>query len=262
MHPYNTFATLTYNDEDLPTDDLGRGILLREDAQKFLKLLRFYLQPVKIRYYGCGEYGETSWRPHFHFILFNYPPCYWGQTRPGRESCCFACDTVRKAWKKGHVMLGSVTDQSARYVAGYVTKKMTQVDDERLQGRPPEFPMMSKNPGIGHDFMWDVASQLMMPTRHGPLVDSLDDVPGTLRHGGKEMPLGRYLRGKLRKMVGQDEKAPQATLDKVQDELQPVRARARSNPGGLKAQILEENEQHFENLQAREKIRVKRKTKL
>ena len=143
----------------------------------------------KIRFFGVGEYGDQSWRPHFHLILFNYPNCMYGQSRYSSvcKNCCVYCDLVRDTWRRGNVLVAECSDATASYTAGYVTKKMTSVHDPRLNGLPPEDMRCSKRPGIGHDAVWDVASSLVQVSRDETEVD----VPATLRHGkNRVMPTG------------------------------------------------------------------------
>lgn len=118
--------------------------------------------------------------------------------------------------------LGTVERDSAQYVAQYVTKKMTAVDDGRLKGRYPEFAVMSRRPGIGYDGLYELANLFLRYHDNAP------DVYSELRHGKMiKMPLGRYLRGKLREMVGRDAKAPQSTLDEIFAEVSDLYKAAR-----------------------------------
>ena len=118
------------------------------------------------------------------------------------------------------VDLGMLETDSAQYVCGYVTKKMTHRSDVRLRGREPEFARMSNRPGIGYDALYELASSILADTTWSSL--NLDtpqgDVPVTLRHGARLLPLGRYMRIKLRKLIGRDEKTPQAILDALFEE--------------------------------------------
>ncbi|QXP44305.1 MAG: replication initiator protein [Arizlama microvirus] len=176
-HKDACFVTLTYDDEHLPKG----GVLVKKDLQDWLKRFRRAIEPVKIRFYGVGEYGETNGRPHYHVFLYGVSPC---------------CEeVVRSTWNRGLVHVGTVTHDSASYIAGYTVKKMTNKDDPRLNGRPPEFCRMSLRPGIGADAMWDVASSVLWLDRDG-------DVPQALNHGRRNMPLGRYLRNLLRVRTG------------------------------------------------------------
>lgn len=217
----NTFCTLTYSDENLPPD----GSLDPRHAQLWLKRLRF-TYGEKIRFYLVGEYGDTTLRPHYHAALFGFPNCRRGTSyfpRPGSR-CCAVCDIVASTWQHGNILLAPLNEQTASYVAGYVTKKMTSKDDSRLNGRHPEFARMSLRPGIGHDALHEVASELIRYDLASP------DVPLALRHGSKQLPLGRYLRRKLRLLVGLDENAPQEVIDKMAEELSPMYEAAFSTP--------------------------------
>lgn len=126
----------------------------------------------KIRYYMAGEYGEDNARPHFHACLFGidftdkYP---WRKNHQG--DILYRSPTIEKIWHKGAVELGTVTLQSAGYVARYVLKKITgqhasthyQRTDPatgELYTLPPEYNRMSLKPGIGanwfHQYKTDV----------------------------------------------------------------------------------------------------------
>ena len=68
LHRFSSFITLTYNDEHLPSD---RSLNV-EHFQRFMKRLRKHLEPLKIRFFHCGEYGDKFRRPHYHAIVFGY----------------------------------------------------------------------------------------------------------------------------------------------------------------------------------------------
>lgn len=247
MHDHNAFVTLTYeNDED-------RVSLNPKHIQDWLHRLRKAIEPSRVRYFVTGEYGDESQHAHYHAILFGFATCVYGQSQFNRRgSCCVACDLVRSTWGHGIVYLGTVESDSAQYVAGYTVKKMTSKNDPRLGNRHPEFARMSLKPGLGYHAMHEVASQLM----HFNLDTSQVDVPSTLRHGKKELPLGRYLRKNLRLMVGKDEKTPSEVTLKISEELLPLRILAKTdkeNPS-LKGQIKKANEQKLLQTETRSKI--------
>lgn len=229
-HTDKNFTTLTYSDEEVPTD----GSLNPRHTQLFLKRLRKRYAPAKIRYFLVGEYGDETQRPHYHAALFGVPQCRYGRSRysRSRDRCCAVCDSVRDAWGFGHVFLGDLSKESAQYIAGYVTKKMTAKDDERLQGRHPEYARMSLRPGIGQHAMHDLADVLL---RYGVGTD----VPNALRHGPAQLPLGRYLQQQLRKMVGRDAKAPEEVIQALKAQLLPLQAAARSvTPQGVSYEFM------------------------
>lgn len=149
---HNCFVTLTYDDEHLPSG----GTLVREDLQKFLKRLRVGLSRSNSvyapRYFGCGEYGEQSARPHYHLILFNcrFDDQKHYSTRNGYD--VFTSEKLQRYWKLGRTEIGSVTFESAAYVARYCVGKITgDAAEAHYRGRLPEFAAMSLKPGIGYN---------------------------------------------------------------------------------------------------------------
>lgn len=253
----NAFVTLTYDPEHCPDS------LIPTDLQSFMRRLRdrfaYHTDGRKLRFFACGEYGDENERPHFHLILFNFPTCIYRRTRKGVSSCCVWCDMVRDAWGKGFVFLGELEDDSAGYVCGYVTKKMTAKDDPRLKGRHPEFARMSLKPGIGANAMFDVADTLL---NYQNTLDTLSDVPNALQIGREKRPLGRYLTKKLRTYVGRDEKAPQSKMDEIASSLQDLRLAAREddkNPS-LKAKIIESGSTKRASQKFRQSLYPKRRT--
>lgn len=265
----NAFVTLTYSDETMPRLDDGRGNLVPKDLQDFLKRLRRRYEPLKIRFFGVGEYGDQTQRPHFHAAIFNYKPCWRlsGSHFNARMQCCPQCELLYEAWGQGHVHSGRISVKSAQYIAAYTTKKMTKADDERLNGRHPEFARQSNRPyGIGAGAMFEVASTLL----DLDLEKTLVDVPKTLRHGGKEWPLAPYLRRKLRSLIGRDERAPDEVLEAVLEELRPVQEKAQEMATSLfphdvraygriyKQLLVSEGDQRVASMEAREKIFKKR----
>lgn len=249
-HEKNCFVTLTYSDDNLPA---GHS-LAPDHVQNWLKRLRKTHEPEKLRYYLVGEYGDDTNRPHYHVALFNYPPCRFGQSQysKSRKSCCPSCDNILITWGLGQIYLGTLETHSAQYVCGYVTKKMTAKDDPRLEGRHPEFCRMSLRPGIGANALHEIASTLMQFN----LDTSQADVPSVLRHGSRELPLGRYLRRKLRTLIGKAPNAPAHEIEKLQKKMLPLLARARVDKENitLKKQILEAGRQPALNQAARSKI--------
>lgn len=115
-------------------------------------------------------------------------------------------------------MVGSLTMDSAQYIAGYTLKKMTSWSDGRLIDRRPEFGHGSLR--LGRDAMWEVASVLLDLDYDQP------DVPSGWRYNGKIWPFGRYLRKELRAMIGRSKYAPQETLEAAAAEVRPVREAA------------------------------------
>lgn len=116
---------------------------------------------------------------------------------------------------------------------------------------------MSRKPGLGYDFMHEVASTILaLP---GEKIGT--DVPTTLQHGTRTLPLGRYLTRRLRTLTGRDEKAPQAKLDEIKEELRPLREAAFDNSRSFKEEVVKDGDQAVLNAETKSKIfGQKRKT--
>lgn len=213
QHADNSFVTLTYDDDRLPAD----GSLNPVHSRNWIKSLRKAVAPAKLRFFLVGEYGDETFRPHYHAALFGYPPCSGVTPCASETRACPVCALVRKTWKHGHVLVGRLELESVQYICGYVVKKMTNDADPRLGGRHPEFARMSRMPGIGASAMWEVSSILNQYDVVG------DDVPDSLSHGRRSLPLGRYLKSRLREMVGRDAKTPSKVLQKFSDEMHALR---------------------------------------
>lgn len=227
QHGDNSFVTLTYNDEHLPHGNA----LYPQDLSRFLKRLRRSIYPQKIRYFGVGEYGDTTQRPHYHIALFGYPHCRQASTdlRDNRY-CCPVCERVQRDWGLGKIHIGTLENNSAAYLAGYVTKKLTKKDDPRLEGRHPEFARMSNRPGIGGGVCDDLASIALQYGRDDP-----HSLPSSLKHGSRGQPLDRYLRSRLRHRVGiSDDEWAQYVKELTDEKMQDVRAIADLAPPGSK----------------------------
>lgn len=256
LHGDNTFVTLTYDNDHLPAG----GTLVPGHLRNFLKRLRKAIEPSRVRFFAAGEYGDTTERPHYHLALFGYPNCTYGNSRYDHwhRNCCASCDLIRDTWGNGSVFLGELSDASASYVAGYVLKKLTSPDDQRLMGRHPEFARMSNRPGIGADMMHEVASTLLT----FDLDETQPDVPSALRHGRRMMALGRYLHRKLRTYVGKDPDSPEAVQAEQRAEMQRLRDAQTSIPGrkSLRDVYVEENTQKLRNLDSKQSLRKQRRT--
>lgn len=80
------------------------------DLDLFLKRLRSYYPDEKLRYYAVSEYGPTSFRPHWHLLLFSNSEGF-SQT---------VLENVSKAWSYGRCDASLSRGFAAPYVASYV----------------------------------------------------------------------------------------------------------------------------------------------
>lgn len=145
LHERSCFVTLTYSDANLPAD---RGLDLRH-WQEFAKRLRRRLGPF--RYFHCGEYGELTGRPHYHAILFGIDFSLDQRFHTTRgEHKVYTSSLLESIWGHGLCEVGSVTFESAAYVARYcIAKKFGDTATAHYAGRRPEYVTMSRRPGIG-----------------------------------------------------------------------------------------------------------------
>lgn len=169
LHEDNSFITLTYS--EVPPG----GTLIKRDFQLFMKRLRKHFAPKRVSYFHCGEYGETTRRPHYHAILFGVR--FVDQkpfSRAADGSTLYTSETLARLWPSGHSTVGEVTFESAAYVARYIMKKITgPAQDEKVRKTPnalllkpyerldesgeihtllPEYTTMSLKPAIAKDW--------------------------------------------------------------------------------------------------------------
>jgi len=160
LHDNNQYLTLTYNDDEIPTN----RSLFKPHLQRFWKRLRKH--GYNIRYYACGEYGDETERPHYHAIVFNLdvPDKKYYKAHNGNK--LYQSQTLNNIWSHGNVIIGNVTFESCAYVSRYIMKKWkarSQYELDKHYERinkstgeiyqiEPEYQTMSRNPGIGKKF--------------------------------------------------------------------------------------------------------------
>ncbi len=156
LYDQNCFITLTYDDDNLPSD----GSLCRAHPTNFLKRFRKKISPIKIRYLQCGEYGDQFGRPHYHAIIFGYD---FADKIPYDDKL-YTSQILDDLWTHGECKIGAVTFDSIAYVARYILKKITgplaahhyetfDPDTGEISQRQPEFVTMSRRPGIGKPWL-------------------------------------------------------------------------------------------------------------
>lgn len=159
-HESSYFVTLTYDDEHVPVtyyaeDDLGTargGFTLRSrDLQLFMKRLRKAHPNDRIRFFACGEYGSTTYRPHYHAIIFGLTlDDLRFYKRSPQNYDYFISDSLAKCWGLGYAVVGAVTWETCAYTARYIMKKALGDEAEVYEhfNIEPEFVRMSRKPGI------------------------------------------------------------------------------------------------------------------
>lgn len=171
------FITLTYDDDHVPgmivkTGEIIRKaqytwkpgekrpssvqILLYEDIQKFLKRLRKAYRG-KLRYFVAGEYGEQTARPHYHMILYGWRPTDLENLYKIHHNGYYSSKWLADLWGMGQIQIAQAVPETYRYVAGYVTKKMYEIDGKKANayyelGQTKPFACMSLKPGLGDNY--------------------------------------------------------------------------------------------------------------
>ena len=110
-----------------------------------------------IKFYGCGEYGDTTHRPHYHIAIMGLPldPYKLKKYKDTDAGRLWIWEQGEKIWGKGFCVIGRLTWDSAAYVARYVLKKQKGPEANNFyesKGIIPEFVNMSRRPGIGRDY--------------------------------------------------------------------------------------------------------------
>ena len=158
LYRENCFVTLTYNPKSVPSD----GSIRPRDMQLFIKRLRRYFPKIKFKTFGCAEYGEKLSRPHYHLCIFGldfadkkfwrFSENDWSKDKwPVYRSAI-----LEKLWSNpltgeslGFCEIGTLTFESAAYVARYVVKKVNgEMKEEHYDGRLPE-RIICNSKGIG-----------------------------------------------------------------------------------------------------------------
>lgn len=184
-YEHNCFITLTFNEEQIPSD----GSIRVRHIQLFMKKLRKKFKCNKanqIRFFACGEYGDNApnglflGRPHYHILLFNHDfmdRYFWKKSKSAED--IFRSPMLEALWGDGkgknfksfgHSSTQEVTFKSCGYVARYIMKKITPQHeksdpkyDKHYKEKPhpstgelfsvqPEFITMSRRPGIGTEW--------------------------------------------------------------------------------------------------------------
>lgn len=142
------FVTLTYNDENLPTEEFNektgevfqKPSVVKKDVQLFMKRLRKaidtqikkgsykgYKGPLK--YFFTSEYGPSGGRPHYHGIIY------------GLNKNSVAYKLIDEAWQKGFIYLGVANVKTITYCSKYCCK-------------PTEFSTYSDRSGYFDNEKW------------------------------------------------------------------------------------------------------------
>lgn len=189
------FVTFTYDEENLPVvdcnpiDGLGREgyvhyangwfpVTLEKDVMKqVISSFTHSTRPIKrmkLKYFLVGEYGEDSYRPHYHMALFGW-----------HGDNVMLHDELQKHWHRGGIHILYLSDA----LIGYITKYMLKQYDDSLylydcSQRP--FRLMSN--GLGMSFCNYSNARYYVSSGFSPMND-----------GDYKRRIPRYLQEKMLK---------------------------------------------------------------
>lgn len=181
------FLTLTIDPKHeklVPSDD-GCPVttLEKRKTQQWVKNLQ--KKHGKFGYYLIGEYGDTTWRAHYHMAVF---PQYATQI-----------SGIVEDWKKGFTTATPLTPERARYLANYTAKKLTKAHDERLAlHQEPEFRCSSSTPPLGSEFARTLVRHYSQK-RQLQLLRERGDIERTFRFDGRVYPIPTFILNRVRK---------------------------------------------------------------
>lgn len=192
------FITLTYATDHVPITAKGFMSLCKRDVQLFFKRLRkAHGRNHRLRYYTCGEYGGTTFRPHYHALVFNVN-----------------IELIQPAWGLGNVHYGHVESASIGYTLKYMNKP-GKIPLHANDDRAPEFALMSKR--LGANYLSDaIRNYHRADLANRMYLTTLD---------GVKLAMPRYYKLKLydeydRFIIGQSQSVrAQAALDKYWSDL-------------------------------------------
>lgn len=138
------FFTLTYDNDNLPESNS----VVRSDITNFVRRVRRSLEykekgsGKELRYFIVSEYGDTTYRPHYHGFFFNINPLF--------EKLDNYQSFISKHWDKGFVSTGKPSAARFNYVCKYVIKPKPVC--EHL-AKP--FLVCNRRPAIGLSLLTD-----------------------------------------------------------------------------------------------------------
>lgn len=225
MHDESCFVTLTYSDDCVPPS----YSVSKRDFQLCMKRIRKEFGSG-IKYLAVGEYSDPpAWRPHYHAIFAGLGFPDRKRWRDANGYRVYRSAALERLWPYGLSEIGSVTSQSAGYVARYCMKKLTGelADDYYLRLSPidgamhrvePEFALSSRRPALGLSWLRTFKADVF-PSNF-VVVD------------GRKKPVPRYYLGKL----AEDEQEV-LKRDRLRQEHRDLEARRRHRADAVPARL-------------------------
>lgn len=166
---FGLFVTMTYDDEHYPKTGT-----CKRDVQLFLKRLRKALGNRSFRYYIVSEYGDHTYRGHYHGLFF-FQNNFSGSINDTLY------DQFVNCWGNGFMKFGEIEEGSIVYCTKYCLKESPT---------PPQylkpFRLVSRCPGIGDYYVQKYADY-----HHDTLNMKFVSLPGS------SAPMPRFFKSKI-----------------------------------------------------------------
>lgn len=293
------FLTLTYSEDYVPVTDTGHRTLSKRDLQLFMKRFRANLEHYKkrkvpVRFFAVGEYGSRgTQRPHYHLLIFGVSDLDIDVIR----SVEAAWSEPAKRGQRGNGMsfgrwtLDPLNDKRIAYCAGYVMKKLVNPkrvfktivssfevgqrrytyqksvldraqSDKDENGVVAEFRLMSRMPGLGSGFIFDIVALWQSNAAFRKVLTLNGDVPSTIRAFGRTLFLDRFMKFKLRELLN-IEHDPTVYYNEIRNQFFDwLNNPLVSHVGDFVDYLVHQDDQKFKQLQDRVKRQVQKRERL
>ncbi|UDN67599.1 replication initiator protein [robinz microvirus RP_65] len=201
------FITLTYNVASCPITEDGRKTILKKHVSQFIKKLRAcqrrretkHFRKLKvpmsrrsysrIKFYGVGEYGGKTRRPHYHVILFNAD-----------------ASLIDQSWDNGTVHHGEVSGASVGYTLKYISKR-SRIGRNSNDTRNPTFSLQSK--GLGLSYLTPAMIQWHKADLQNRMYCTIS--------GGRKVAMPRYYKLRIYSELEKQALADKFLLEKLEE---------------------------------------------
>lgn len=148
----------------------------RKQIQDYVKRLRKNTG-ASFKYYFVGEYGSTTFRPHYHAIIYS--------------DKLLSHEAIIEDWRDvvdgdilGGVYFGDVRSASIKYVVGYLNKEIRWEDSD-----PRQRPFANISKGLG--------MSALTPSLERMIKDGVDSEQEYFYFEGFKISVPRYYRDKV-----------------------------------------------------------------
>lgn len=177
------FVNLSYDNDFIEPSKLFpfTGNLCRAHLTNFFKSLRTY--GLNIKYLCAGEYGDNTFRPHYHCIIFGlsvddpiFTQKVWSDKKKAWICRC-------KFWKFGDVVVGNVRPGGYFYITKYLTKAdFTKQLRDKMRKAGQTLPFLGISNGVGFRYFLKRPHYFMQS--------------GFMMCNGKKVPIPDYYKEK------------------------------------------------------------------